>query len=480
MLFNSLVFLIFLPIVWILYMLLRRNYRAQNFMLLVASYVFYGWWDWRFLSLIIFTTVVNFFLALAIERTSDETPDGERKRRIFLVISLIVSLGLLGFFKYFNFFTTSFAALLRMFGLQAGQVTLQIVLPVGISFFTFKTLSYTIDVYRKDLPATTSIVDCAVFIAFFPQLVAGPIERASNLLPQFERPRRITSEGVSSGIFLFIWGMFKKVVIADNVAKVADAVFNNYRAYHGLDLWIGVLAFAVQIYCDFSAYSDIARGIGRFFGFELMVNFRLPYFALNPGDFWNRWHISLSSWFRDYVFLPLEFVRRRSGFLRQQTNIMVVFLLTGLWHGAAWHFVIWGAYHGLILILYSLFEKNPAHAAPWDGKHSLAQVFAKWALMFTLTLIGWLLFRAPTWEQIAYTLSNWTPFVSSETWSLLARTFIPAIPLIVVDLSQYASNDILVFTKLPYVIRVATYSLLVVFIMLFAVRESAEFIYFRF
>jgi len=478
MLFNSLTFFIFLAITWTLYMLLQRDYRWQNALLLVASLVFYGWWDWRFLSLILFTTTVNYFLGLAIARTPADTPEGQQQRRRYLYISLFVSLGLLAFFKYFNFFVDSTISLLNSLGLQVNPFTLEILLPVGISFFTFQTLSYTIDVYRQKLPPTHDFIRFAAFVAFFPQLVAGPIERASNLLPQFDGPRRLTAEGFNSGLYLLLWGMFKKVVIADRMALIANPIFNNYANYGGLDIALGVLAFGIQIYCDFSAYSDIARGVGRFFGFELMVNFRLPYFALNPSDFWNRWHISLSSWLRDYLYIPLG--GNRGGAWMTYRNLFLTMLLGGLWHGAAWNFVIWGAYHGLILMIYRRFERKPVHQNPWGGQHSLFVVIFKWAIMFVLVMIGWLFFRAASLEQIVAMMSSFSFQHSANTSSLILQMLPMLLTLFLVDGYQYIRNDLLAIAKLPTLPLAIIYGLLVATMLVFAVRTTTEFIYFQF
>jgi D-alanyl-lipoteichoic acid acyltransferase DltB (MBOAT superfamily) len=478
MLFNSLTFFIFLAITWALYMLLQRDYRWQNALILAASLIFYGWWDWRFLSLILFTTTLNYVLGLAIAATPADTPEGQQKRRRYLHLSLAASLGLLGFFKYFNFFIDSIISLLNGLGLQVNPLSLEILLPVGISFFTFQTLSYTIDIYRQTLQPTRDFIRFAAFVAFFPQLVAGPIERAANLLPQFGGPRRITPEGFNSGLYLLLWGLFKKIVIADRMALLANEIFNNYTRHSGLDIGIGVLAFGIQIYCDFSAYSDIARGVARFFGFELMVNFRLPYFALNPSDFWNRWHISLSSWLRDYLYIPLG--GNRGAAWMTYRNLFLTMLLGGLWHGAAWNFVIWGAYHGLILIAYRRLERRPVHEAPWGGQHSPLVVILKWALMFTLVMIGWLFFRATSLEQIVSMMSSFSLLASSLSESFFLQMLPMLLVLALVDGYQYVRGDLLAIPKLPTVLLALVYSLLIVGMIVFAVRETTEFIYFQF
>ena len=478
MLFNSGIFLAFFAIVYTLYLLLSRRVRWQNILLLVASYYFYGRWDWRFLSLIVISTLVDFFVGRTMGAIPSDTAVNQAKRKRLLTISMIVNLGILGFFKYFNFFAASFADLVALFGFDADFVTLNIILPVGISFYTFQTMSYTIDIYRQQLKPTHNLLDFAVFVAFFPQLVAGPIERAVNLLPQVARPRRITPEHINTGFFLVIWGFFKKMVIADNVGMLADSVFNNYTEQEGFSILLGVVAFALQIYGDFSGYSDIARGISRLMGFELMVNFRLPYFALNPTDFWQRWHVSLSSWLRDYLYIPLG--GNRQGKWRTYRNLMLTMLLGGLWHGAAWNFVIWGGFHGAILIIYRLLEKRPIHRNPWGGEYSKLVVLARMMLMFCLTLVGWLIFRARSVDQIVYMLANISLSISNFSLVLLLELVFFTFPLVLIELYQYMSRDLLLLTRLPAIVRVIVYALLIVWTLIFGVRESLEFIYFQF
>lgn len=478
MLFNSQVFLIFFVVVYGLYLLSQKRVKLQNTLLLVASYIFYGYWDWRFLSLIALSTFIDFYTGKSLGKIEGDTPADLKRRKILLFCSVAANLGILGFFKYFNFFTDSFAEMLNLFGLQADPITLNIILPVGISFYTFQTMSYTIDVYRNQLKPTHDLLNFAVFVSFFPQLVAGPIERAVNLLPQTEQPRRITIEHFNAGLFLILWGYFKKVVIADNTGEIANLIFNNYTAYSGFDLVIGVLAFAIQIYCDFSGYSDIARGISRLMGFELMVNFRLPYFALNPTDFWQRWHISLSSWLRDYLYIPLG--GNRYGSFNTYRNLFLTMLLGGLWHGASWNFVIWGGFHGLILILYRKFEKRPAHTDPWGGEHSYLVVVAKMAVMFVFTLLGWLFFRASTAHQIGYMLTHVSLVLSPEGLTLASSLLFFSLPLLVVQVFQYVTRDLFILPKLPTLARVPVYSFLLIWILIFGTTESAQFIYFQF
>ncbi len=473
MLFNSFTFVGFFILVYTLYLLLKNHYKAQNIVLLIASYIFYGYWDWRFTSLLALSTIVDFTVGLLLQNTEEE-----RKRKLLLFISIFFNLSLLGFFKYFNFFAESFTGLFQVFGMEADWVTLNVLLPVGISFYTFQTMSYTIDVYKRDLQPINSFLDFALFVSFFPQLVAGPIERATTLIPQIISPRHLKLEQINAGIYLIIWGYFKKLVIADNMANIANSVFNNYTQYQGLDIAIGILAFTIQIYGDFSGYSDIARGLSKLMGFELMVNFKLPYFALNPSDFWLRWHISLSTWLRDYLYIPLGGNRR--GNFNTYRNLFLTMLLGGLWHGAAWNFVIWGAFQGLILIIYRFFDKEPEHLDPWCGKYSYLRIFGKMLLMFILTNIGWLIFRSSSINQIYYMLSNIGLGISEKSLLWGYDLVFLCLPLLLIQIYQYVTRDLLILTKLKPVVRVAIYSFLIIWICIFGTREAGEFIYFQF
>ena len=350
MLFNSIDFALFLPIVFLLYWGLAKNRRSlQNSIILISSYVFYGWWDWRFLSLILFSTIVDYLVALAIKKQTQK-----RSKKILLLVSIFTNIGLLGFFKYYNFFIDNFIKAFTLLGKDLEVVPLSIILPVGISFYTFQTLSYTIDVYRGKLEPTTSFVQFATFVCFFPQLVAGPIERAKHLLPQFERVRKLDKEQAVLGINQILWGLFKKVVIADNCAQYVNDIFSYHETYTSGTLMLGAIYFAFQIYCDFSGYSDIAIGTARLFGVDLMANFKYPYFSRDVAEFWRRWHISLSTWFRDYVYIPLG--GNEGGFLRKTRNVMVVFIVSGFWHGANWTFIAWGGLNGLLFLPLFIFS----------------------------------------------------------------------------------------------------------------------------
>jgi len=380
MLFNSLTFALFLPICFTLFWLINKsNNNLRNALLLLASYIFYGWWDWRFLSLIIFSSFVDFFIG---QKLYEEKNDKKKKR--WLALSMISNLSLLGFFKYFDFFVESFITSFSLIGLTLNANTLNIILPVGISFYTFQTMSYTIDIYREKMKPTNSMLSFFAFVSFFPQLVAGPIERASNLLPQFNKLKTFDYNLAKNGLQLILWGLFKKVVIADRLSEYVDAIYNNPAQFTGIAVIIGTVFFAFQIYCDFSGYSDIAIGTAKLFGFNLMTNFRTPYFSKSIKEFWSRWHISLSTWFRDYCYIPLGGNRVSTG--RWLSNLNITFMVSGLWHGANWTFIVWGMIHGIINSIEAL-------AAKYKIKNNLPS-FLKMALTFSIVCFAWIFFRA--------------------------------------------------------------------------------------
>lgn len=473
MLFNSSVFLVFFAAVYAAYLLLRRHHRLQNRLLLVASYVFYGWWDWRFLSLIVFSTCVDYVVGQRVHESEDE-----RVRRRWLWVSVGTNLGLLAVFKYLGFFVDSAVALAAQLGWENAAPSLAIVLPVGISFYTFQTLSYTIDIHRRKLEPTRDVLDFALFVAFFPQLVAGPIERASAFLPQIAKPRKLDIAQVQLGLHLVVSGLAKKVLIADNAAVVSNQVFNGYTEYGGLDLLLGALAFTLQIYGDFSGYSDIARGLAKMMGFELMLNFRLPYFAVSPSDFWRRWHISLSSWLRDYLYISLG--GNRGGAWKTYRNLSLTMLLGGLWHGAAWNFVLWGAFHGAILVVYRVvpwLSRDPKLRLQ-GGEFALWGV--RWAVMFALTVIGWVLFRAESWDQIVWWFSHVGLQPSGESFGFIRTLVLYGGPLALVQLLQGASGDLSWPARRGPVLFGLWLAALIVGILVFGQRASSEFIYFQF
>ena len=401
MLFNSFSFVIFLPIVFALYWSLQKTpLRLQNFFLLIASYVFYGWWDWRFLGLILVSSSTDYLCGILMHRSGTE-----KGRKSFLLLSLLINLSLLGFFKYFNFFVDSFADLLREIGINPDMHTLSIVLPVGISFYTFQTLSYTIDIYRRRIEPTTDVVSFFAFVAFFPQLVAGPIERASNLLPQFLRRRSLDYGMVREGLQQMLWGMWKKVAVADFVASTVNLIYTNPGAKDGLSLWIGTFLFGIQIYCDFSGYSDIAIGTAKLFGFKLMRNFAKPYFSRDIPEFWRRWHISLTTWFRDYVFIPLcGGVQHKPGKARRFFAILATFSLSGLWHGAAWHFVVWGVLHGLFYLPGMLFRRRKLQRVSATESGGIRAILPV-AVTFLSVTFAWIFFRSQSLST-AFTIAG--------------------------------------------------------------------------
>ncbi len=473
MLFNSFSFVYFFLSVYVLYVLLTRKW--QNVLLLVASYFFYGCWDIRFLLLIGASTLVDYLCGLIIGRE-----DLARWRKPALVFSLCANLGVLAFFKYFNFFIGNASELLTQLGMDPGQIRLDVVLPVGISFYTFQTMSYTIDVYRGTLRPVRSLLDFAVYVAFFPQLVAGPIERATHFVPQVQHKRLITIRKLREGTWLVLMGYFKKVVIADNMAPIADSVFNHPDGTGGLLCLVGVYAFALQIYGDFSGYSDIARGVSRLMGFDLMLNFRMPYFASDPSDFWRRWHISLSTWLRDYVYIPLGGNRR--GPVRQYLNLIITMVLGGLWHGAAWHYIAWGIYHGLLLaghrILHVLLPKHAFGRAPLFAS---IKIFC----FFHLVCVGWVFFRvesltdAPLMFGKVLTLS----VLPGELPRILATAIgmaVLVLPLFVLEFLQERSGDMYIVKRKRPMVRFAVSALLLIMIALSGVTNGKEFIYFQF
>lgn len=400
MLFNSIDFAIFLPIVFLLYwFVFKKNLTIQNLFIVTASYLFYGWWDWRFLILIGFTSICSWGSGIIIHNiTTNSTTDTEksvkRKARTITTLNIILNLLILGFFKYYNFFVESFVDAFALFGKQLNIHTLKIILPVGISFYTFQALSYSIDVYRKKLEPTKDIVAFFAFISFFPQLVAGPIERATNLLPQFQKERSFDYSKAVDGLRQMLWGFFKKIVVADNCARVVNDIFSNYDTLDGSSLLIGAVFFAFQIYGDFSGYSDIAIGTARLFGINLMRNFNFPYFSRDIAEFWRRWHISLTTWFRDYIYIPLGGSRVSTP--KVIRNTFIIFLVSGFWHGANWTFIVWGTYHALLFLPLILsgknrkFTNNVAEGKILPGFKEFFQIL----FTFFLVVIGWIIFRA--------------------------------------------------------------------------------------
>lgn len=419
MTFISFEYIWFLPAVFLGYWYLCRGNTCRNLWLIGASFLFYGWWDWRFLLLLAATAASSWFCGLW---TGKYMASGERKgARAVLTANIVANIGILFLFKYFDFFASSFASLMAGFGLTAGSVTLHLVLPVGISFYTFQAVGYVIDVYRGDIRPCRNFIPYLAYISFFPQLVAGPIERASNLLPQFSRPRPFDYDAATAGLRLMVWGLFKKMVVADNCAPYADTAFGAYQHLGAAQLWIGLLMYTFQIYGDFSGYSDIARGTARLFGIELMQNFNAPYFSRSMSEFWRRWHISLSTWFRDYLYIPLGGNRKGKG--RKAANLSTIFLISGLWHGASYNFLVWGAWQALFTVPESLADRGKASHRP----HSSARDWAAILFTFFAIMLGWLVFRAPTLHDAWGYLSGLFRFPSSSN-----PVYFPWFPLIAV------------------------------------------------
>lgn len=411
MFFNSIDFAIFLPLVFLLYWFVtNRNLKLQNFLIVISSYFFYGWWDWRFLSLILFSTIVDYSVGRRLSKENQKS-----KRRILLWISILVNLGFLGFFKYYNFFLDNFRQAFSFFGTEINANSLNIILPVGISFYTFQTLSYTIDVYRRKMEPTNDFIAFAAFVGFFPQLVAGPIERATNLLPQFYIKRTFDLHKAVDGLRQILWGLFKKIVIADNCAEYANMIFNNSGEHSGSTLVLGAIFFAFQIYGDFSGYSDIAIGTSRLFGFHIMRNFAYPYFSRDIAEFWRRWHISLSTWFRDYLYIPLG--GSRGGIWMKIRNTFIIFIVSGFWHGANWTFIIWGALNALYFLPLMLTKQNRNNlGGVAEGKKlpSLKE-FLQILLTFGITCLAWIFFRA---ENLDHAFSYITEIFSISLFSV--------------------------------------------------------------
>src|SRR5208337_2271508 len=556
MLFNSYEFPIFFTIVFCLYRLLGDRYRLQNLLLLVAAAVFYGWWDLRFLYLIVLSTALDYstglligcgsmpwkqrlavtvwlafaavaFLAirwgavdfslrplrLSVNWLSLWTTeraiwlaigfsgvvvlvahlayplmmrlDDASRRRVALTLAITANLGLLGFFKYFNFFADTFSQLWQsVFGVPPDLFTVRIILPVGISFYTFQSMAYTIDIYRKKLEPSENLLEYAAYVSFFPQLVAGPIERPAHLLSQFQRPRpRIDSQGMSDALWLIVWGLFKKMVVADNMAVLANDAFGPFDGLasqasvpsDGIRLLFALYAFALQIYGDFSGYTDIARGTAKLMGFELMLNFNLPYFAISPSDFWRRWHISLSTWLRDYLYISLG--GNRFGPLLTYRNLFLTMLLGGLWHGAAWPFIFWGVYHGTLLIVYRLvgLGGEERHRSLWIN-------ILMGLVMFHLTCLGWLLFRAQNMMTVRIFLESifFHFHGSPESWKVLGQIMFHGWFLIAFQLVQLATGTLDVMPRFHWFLRLNIWIFVIMELLRQTPQTSREFIYFAF
>jgi len=477
MLFNSLEFFVFLPIVFAIYWLIGgKNMKTQNLLIAVASYIFYGWWDWKFLSLILFSSIIDYSVGLALSKI--EKPS---KRKLLLWISISINLGFLGFFKYYNFFIDSLIDSFTFFGNELHISTLNIILPVGISFYTFQTLSYTIDVYNKKMKPTKDFISFAAFVSFFPQLVAGPIERSTNLLPQFYNKRSFDYANAVVGLRQVLWGLFKKVVIADNCAKYANIIFNNYDDYSGSTLLLGAFFFAFQIYGDFSGYSDIAIGISKLFGFNLKRNFAFPYFSRDIAEFWRRWHISLSTWFRDYLYIPLG--GSKGGTTMKLRNTFIIFIVSGFWHGANWTFVVWGILNALYFLPLLLLNKNRLNTnIVAEGKYlPTLKEFGQMAVTFFITLIAWVFFRANNvTHAIDYLYNTFNLSIFNKIEIFPSTILLLTLFFIIVEwlgrTGEFAIEKIEFMNK-P--LRWSFYILIIILMFSFT-GEQQEFIYFQF
>lgn len=478
MLFNSIDFAIFLPIVFILYwFVVGENLKLQNFLIVAASYLFYGWWDWRFLALILFSTLVDYLVGIGLSNSENPV-----KRKILLWVSISINLGFLGFFKYYNFFLDNFTTAFSFFGKEINANSLNIILPVGISFYTFQTLSYSIDVYKKKLEPTKDFIAFSAFVSFFPQLVAGPIERATHLLPQFYTKRTFDFDKAVDGMRQILWGLFKKVVIADNCAEYANLIFNNSAEQSGSTLVLGALFFTFQIYGDFSGYSDIAIGTSRLFGFDLMRNFNFPYFSRDIAEFWRRWHISLSTWFRDYLYIPLG--GSKGGTWMKVRNTFIIFLVSGFWHGANWTFIIWGFLNALYImpsIIFNTNRNNLDTVAIGKIVPSIKEIF-QILVTFTLTVFAWIFFRANNLDHAVNYISG--IFTKSLFTIPPDRPLILILIVIIFVLIEWLGREhqfaiANIDNKLPRQIRWVFYYAVIFMIFYFSGTEQ-QFIYFQF
>lgn len=479
MLFNSLHFAVFLVLAFGIYWgLLKKTVQGQNIFLLIISYVFYGWWDWRFLSLIVISSAVDYLVGLNLSKEKEK-----RKRKRWLAVSLAVNLGLLGFFKYFNFFIDSLKEGMGWIGQETEFSTLDIILPVGISFYTFQTLSYSIDLYRGKMEVERDPIKFFAYVSFFPQLVAGPIERAAQLLPQFSKERFFEPDKAVGGMRQILWGLFKKIVIADNCGIYVDYIFDHADAQPGSTLYLGTVLFAFQIYGDFSGYSDIAIGVARLFGFKLMTNFRTPFFSRNIAEFWRRWHISLSNWFRDYLYFPLGGSKGGKG--KRIRNTFIIFLVSGFWHGANWTYIIWGGLHALYFLPLLLMNRNRKHLKVVAENRRLPNLSELGAILLTFALVnlGWVLFRPKTvGDSVAYFTEMISPSLLDRPDYLLTTNFFVFLPMIlimiIIDWNDRKVDGSLEFRQKW--LRYFIYIFLAVMIVIYMPNEAKSFIYFQF
>ncbi len=472
MLFNSIEFSVFFLIVFILYWGINRNLKVQNILLLISSYIFYGWWDWRFLSLIILSSIIDFTAGAKIHAATHQ-----KDRKAWLMVSLIANLGFLSIFKYYNFFVESFSDMMNLFGWQPNDLTLNIILPVGISFYTFQTLSYTLDIYRKEFEPTKSIISFFTYIAFFPQLVAGPIERAANLLPQIEKKRIFNKEWFNAGIVQILTGLFRKIVIADTLGIYVDSVYQNLEVHNSSTIALATFFYAFQIYYDFSGYSDIAIGTAKLLGFKFHQNFNLPYFSKSLTEFWRKWHMSLSFWLRDYLYISLG--GNRKGIKITYRNLLLTMLLGGLWHGSSFNFIIWGGIHGVVLSI-EKYLNSEKYMAKIRGFAPLGYV-----ITFFVVLIAWIFFRAPSLESALYAVREIfafdfnMPFIGDI--NVLVNSFLLLALGISFDLFLFKKKKALEHLGKTFKpLEIVLFSTVLVLIISLFYSTSNNFIYFQF
>ena len=479
MFFNSFEYAIFLPIIFIIYwFILNKNLKLQNLFLLISSYFFYSCWDWKFLFLLAFSTILDYISGLKIYNSNTQI-----KKKIWLIISVSINLGFLGFFKYYNFFIESFADLIQKLGFTAHYSTLNIVLPVGISFYTFHGLSYVFDIYNKKIKPTHNWIEYALFVSFFPLLVAGPIERATHLLPQIERQRKFNYELAVSGLKQILWGLFKKIVIADNCAKAVNLIFNSYESQSGGTLFLGAILFSFQIYGDFSGYSDIALGSGKLLGIKLIKNFNYPYFSRSIAEFWRRWHISLSSWFKDYLYIPLG--GSKGGTIKRIRNTFIIFLVSGFWHGANWTFILWGGLNALFILPSIIFKTN-RNNMDIVAKGKILPNFKEFfqiVYTFLLASFAWIFFRSESLSQAFSYINKMFNSIHLPDLSIFNLSLFPLLLLLILVEWKGRENNYAIeklFYKSKTCIRWSFYYILIILMLVFGQKNSQEFIYFQF
>lgn len=479
MFFNSFEYAIFLPIIFIIYwFILNKNLKLQNLFLLISSYFFYSCWDWKFLFLLAFSTILDYISGLKIYNSNTQI-----KKKIWLIISVSINLGFLGFFKYYNFFIESFADLIQKLGFTAHYSILNIILPVGISFYTFHGLSYVFDIYNKKIKPSHNWIEYALFVSFFPLLVAGPIERATHLLPQIEKPRKFNYELAVSGLKQILWGLFKKIVIADNCAKAVNLIFNSYECQSGGTLFLGAILFSFQIYGDFSGYSDIALGSGKLLGIKLIKNFNYPYFSRSIAEFWRRWHISLSSWFKDYLYIPLG--GSKGGTIMRIRNTFIIFLVSGFWHGANWTFILWGGLNALFILPSIIFKTN-RNNMDIVAKGKILPNFKEFfqiVYTFLLASFAWIFFRSESLSQAFSYINKMFNSIHLPDLSIFNLSLFPLLLLLILVEWKGRENNYAIeklFYKSKTCIRWSFYYILIILMLVFGQKNSQEFIYFQF